>query len=504
MRNPSKSLILLALLGGITNASAELRIVNSAADPGNGICNETECTLREAIVSLQASQDFSNLIQFAIPGGGTRVITLQAPVPAITYTLEIDGFSQPGATEPSFGTGFGFVPALELDGSALPDNGPVHGLRLSPASGNFSVVSGFAFVGFSRPDGAGSALLVDGAGGGFARVAIGGNHIGLRADGVTVKGNDVGVRVAAAFDVDIGTSNEGGNVIAGNRVGVLGDGRGGSLGFGVYNNRIGTTANGNSARPNSEDGVRIVSRCATPASDFTVSGNLIAGNGRDGIHLGGESANCNLLLGGTSAVRANRIGMAVNGSALGNARHGVFAGLLAADMLDIGSPLDSNFDEDRNDVRNNGGAGVVVPDGAGGAVIRLNRFAGNTGLPIDLGNDGPTPNDPGDADTGGNRRINTPELSGARSVGGSTTLRVQATSSATDAAYPLVVDFYTRSGSDLVFLQTDQLDAPGASKVVTLPASQQFDVMAMLTDADGNSSEFSDPAPRVLFADGFE
>lgn len=500
MRHPLPVFVLLACAAG--TASAELRVVNSAADPGNGVCDASECTLREAIVALQASGDFSNLITFAIPGGGTRTITLQTPLPAIDYTVEIDGFSQPGATPPNFNTGFGFVPALELDGSALPDSGAVHGFRLRPGSGDFIDVSGFAIVGFSRPDGAGSGVLIDGAGGGQARVGIGGSFIGLRPDGVTARGNDVGVRVAAGHDVDIGSFNDGANIVSGNRVGVLGNGRGGSLGFTVSGNRIGTTANGNTALPNSEDGIRIVSGCAAPANALRIVDNTIAGNGRDGIHLTGESASCNVLGGTFNSIAANRIGLGASGGALGNTRHGIFAGLLASDILEIGSPLDSNFDEDRNDIRHNGGAGIAVPDGAGAMLARMNRYGGNTGLPIDLGPIGPTPNDPCDADTGGNRRLNSPELSGARVTGGQTTLQVRSSSATTHAAYPLVIDFYSRDGESYLFLDTHTLDAPGVPKQVTLPG--QLDIVAMASDADGNSSEFSSPAERVLFADGFE
>lgn len=44
-------------------------VVNSVADPGDGTCNTTECTLREAIEAANASSGL-DLIAFNIPGEG--------------------------------------------------------------------------------------------------------------------------------------------------------------------------------------------------------------------------------------------------------------------------------------------------------------------------------------------------------------------------------------------------------------------------------------------------
>src|SRR5262249_5261344 len=46
------------------------------------------------------------------------------------------------------------------------------------------------------------------------------------------------------------------------------------------------------------------------------------------------------------------------------------------------------------------GPAVVLGGTGAGTVISANSIFGNSGLGIDLGNDGPTPNDPGDTDTG--------------------------------------------------------------------------------------------------------
>jgi len=108
---------------------------------------------------------------------------------------------------------------------------------------------------------------------------------------------------------------------------------------------------------------------------------------------------------------SNRIGLAATGSVpIGNGRHGVGAGLLTTtSTLRIGSAVGSSTVQSRNTIGFNGGAGVAVFDGAGGAVICENTYLSNVGLAIDLGADRFSNNDAGDADTGPNRRMNCPE-----------------------------------------------------------------------------------------------
>ena len=70
----------------------------------------------------------------------------------------------------------------------------------------------------------------------------------------------------------------------------------------------------------------------------------------------------------------------------------------------IGSPLAGNT------IAFNGGAGVAVVGPGTGIAIRGNAIYGNAGPGIDLGNDGLTANDPGDADDGPNHLQNLPVL----------------------------------------------------------------------------------------------
>jgi hypothetical protein len=67
----------------------------------------------------------------------------------------------------------------------------------------------------------------------------------------------------------------------------------------------------------------------------------------------------------------------------------------------------------RSSLSRNRGAGVVVLEGLDHEMT-ANRFEANLGLAIDLGGDGPTPNDPLDADSGPNGLVNSPRVAGAR------------------------------------------------------------------------------------------
>jgi hypothetical protein len=56
----------------------------------------------------------------------------------------------------------------------------------------------------------------------------------------------------------------------------------------------------------------------------------------------------------------------------------------------------------------------MIEDGTGNRVLRNSIFSSLAGLAIDLGGDGLTANDPGDADTGTNDLQNKPAIASAR------------------------------------------------------------------------------------------
>src|SRR2546421_9893280 len=72
-------------------------IVNSTADPGTGVCDDAECTLREAIIAANAHAGTDTIV-FNIPGAGPHTIRPTSTLPGITSPVIIDGYTQPGAS----------------------------------------------------------------------------------------------------------------------------------------------------------------------------------------------------------------------------------------------------------------------------------------------------------------------------------------------------------------------------------------------------------------------
>lgn len=70
-------------------------VVNSNADPGNGVCDATSCTLREAIAAANSSPG-TDTIDVSLTDPAQRTITLASPaagggaLPAITETVVLD------------------------------------------------------------------------------------------------------------------------------------------------------------------------------------------------------------------------------------------------------------------------------------------------------------------------------------------------------------------------------------------------------------------------------
>ena len=171
-----------------------------------------------------------------------------------------------------------------------------------------------------------------------------------------------------------------------------------------------------------------------------------------------------------------------------------FAGNAGGGLLISGN---NNFVADSlvraNRFETNGGAGIIVRGGTGNR-LHFNAFTDGDGVFIDLGGDGPTPNDDGDADTGANTLQNFPVLTQVL-TGGSTTIE-GVLDSMPEAEYRL--HFYAWSDTLLRFLgeanvRTDASGEAIIAVVVEGTAEVGQDVYATATDADGNTSEFSRP-----------
>jgi CSLREA domain-containing protein len=122
-----------------------------------------------------------------------------------------------------------------------------------------------------------------------------------------------------------------------------------------------------------------------------------------GIGVYGFSGNGFLITGDGNFIMDCVVGTNAAGTAAGpgNGGHGF--------LLD---GANNNFILE-NVVAFNGGNGMTLINGSTGNDVDLNQYFSNNGMAIDLGNDGPTANDPNDADTGVNTLQNKPELTKA-------------------------------------------------------------------------------------------
>lgn len=97
-------------------------LVNSTLDPGaGGICNGTECSLREAIEAANANAGHDT-INFNFAGTSPGAIAPTTALPVITDTVTINGYSEPDASENTTilaTNGSNAVLMVILDGSAL-------------------------------------------------------------------------------------------------------------------------------------------------------------------------------------------------------------------------------------------------------------------------------------------------------------------------------------------------------------------------------------------------
>ncbi len=335
-----------------------------------------------------------------------------------------------------------------------------------------------------------------------------GNFIGIDVTGTTALSgaadDGYGVFVVNASGNTIGGTASGArNVISGLDLGtglVLATTTGANSNNLIQGNFIGTDADGLAAVPD-EDGVEIYGF----SSDNTIGGttpqarNIISGN----TGYGFEDVPDPSVVPVRNVVQGNFIGVNAVGAPLGNGSDGV--------VLTGGNTLGGTAAGAGNVIADNGGTGVFVPgrndDPAGyDNAILSNAIFGNGGLGINLAEnltDGPTPNDPGDADDGPNRLQNFPVITSVTSSGGSTT--IAGTLNSTPGESFLIQFFSNDAPNSSSFgegqmyigsIQTDPTDADtgDVSFTATLPVAvspTQF-ITATATDTDGNTSEFSE------------
>ena len=199
-------------------------------------------------------------------------------------------------------------------------------------------------------------------------------------------------------------------------------------------------------------------------------------------------------------------GNIITGNIIGSDQRGTNRiGNVLDGILLTGGASDNRIGPD-NLIAFNGRNGVALDPNAGsGNTIFSNRIVFNGLLPIDLGNDGPTPNDPDDPDAGPNGLQNSPVLLNVRSDG-----FTHLTIPGTIEGQPLTafsIDFFLgqteasgdpRDAESPIGTAVVKTDAAGVGRFeVTFQVgarSGQF-VTATATDATGSTSEQAARAP---------
>ena len=381
-------------------------------------------------------------------------------------------------------------------------------------TGGSTTVRGLVINGFTD-----AGIVIFGANG----CVISGNFLGTDPTGSAAVANNTGIHIKS--DVFTGTTNTtvGGlmpadrNLISGNSAGVFtasATGLGGNfLGTVIEGNFIGTDATGTAALGNFDgidDVVGIGGTGEMIGGTVTGAGNVISGNNNIGIFMAADG----------SIIQGNRIGTAANGtSPLGNFRWGIDVGIDDRGGLNVFNVMIGGTVPGAGNIIafNGGGAsdgnGIVVVTGSGHSILGNSIYANTSngqvpgsGLGIDLGFDGVTLNDPGDADTGVNNLQNFPVLTSATNGGGMTTITGKLNSSASTTYR---IEFFANDaidpsgyGEGQTFIGFKDVTTNGNGDVSFSASFPQIAagqrVTSTATDPNGNTSEFSGAIGQLL------
>ena len=509
---------------------------------GDGICSTPngDCTLRAAMQEAKAHPGH-DIINFAIPGTGPHTIQLTTNLPALTDDTgtTIDGYSQPGSTPNTDPLVSNASIMIEIRGG-----GPTGFDAVKVRSDN-NVLQGLAVYDARRPiwafDGADGNLLVGNFIGTNAAGTFATNVLAPTAHGVHIERDSANNVIGTADPADR-------NVISGNARHGLGIWHAGSNNNVVQNNIVGLSPDGTVALPNAKHGLDVnFSASNTMLGGLGASeGNLVSGNGDSAVEVSHNPLdNGGQIIDMGTQVLGNRLGTGPDGELFGpetaNFNTGVFVEDGVTNTVIDGNVIGnngkggiriinggSNGNTDGTVVRNNhigvsvggvpmanGQLGIAVESSgstigpantianspgpaitsseldAVGNTFTANAMTGNAGLGIELSPPGTNPNDPGDADTGPNNRLNWPEISRASDQ------VIEGTACADCTIEVFEVD--TTPGSPLagaVFLGSTVADSGGAFSYPSGGVTAGQSITTTATDTAGDTSEFS-PAEVV-------
>jgi hypothetical protein len=478
LRHASALAVLLSAL--TSGALAATFTVTNTNDAGAG-------SLRQAIIDANGMAG-ADTITFNVSGAGCDGSGLCTIVPAtglptLTGTVLVDGYTQPGALPNTNALGgTNAVLKIVLSGVAASTS---PGLTFN---GNASTIRGLVINGFLTGIGPG----------GSTDSKIQGCFIGVDAAGQTALFNSWGVNGSDGTNLMIGGPLPADrNLISGNSNGIRLDRFPGSS---IQGNLVGTTASGE-ARLGNIFGLEV----ALDTGSIAILGNVISANGQAISGFGIAVGNTGSPLDRSYLIQGNWIGTDATGTVpLGNDGWGIA-------MSDKNVTVGGTAAGQGNVIAYNRSGVVYSPGPDGHSPIRGNNifsneraFAGVPGLGIDLGINGVTLNDLGDADgsPGANDLQNFPIIASAISAGGSTTIHGTLNSLANTT---FAVDFYAnvaclgrpqgyREGQTYLGAADVTTDGSGNAVIdVDLPVTIDPGavVTATATSPDDNTSEFS-------------
>ncbi len=393
-------------------STSELSIPQIVSDSSTEVTNTNDSgpgSLRQAI-NIANSKPGQDRISFDIEGDGEHKINLMSPLPDITDSIIIDGFSQKGSMPNSLiseNNGINANLNIVINGTNIVGN--LDGLRIIASN---SAVKGLVVQNFK-----GAGILVIGN-----NNSIAGNYIGCDRQGLQANPNRDGIFIQSGDNNIVGGYNPADRNLAsgnsGNGIAITN----GNLNK-VFGNIVGLQSNGMVGLGNGFMGIILghASDNQVGSAD-TNTRNVISANAVNGVVI--FSYESNLQRSSRNKIQGNYIGINVLGQLdnLGNGYAGAGIGGNGTDNL-IGGV---------NQGEGNIIAGNKTFAGAGAMVMRplssdKNSFVGNSifsnnGMSIDLmegtttsggptSQIGRTPNDIDDQDTGGaNDYLNYPEI----------------------------------------------------------------------------------------------
>ncbi len=473
------------MTGNVAAAPATFTVTNTN-DSGAG-------SLRAALTSSNANNNLNDVdtINFNIPGSGVHTISLLSALPEIEEMVDINGYSQPGASAntKSAPEPMDSVIKIQIDGGGNMAN--VLAFSNVEFNSQNSTVRGLSIYG-------GTAETIRDSGFGYGGnnfINVYGNYINVDATGLSMPNKNSttrdksGVKITSLSKVG-GASPAQRNIISStayfNYASVIVSFMTGT----IEGNYIGIGRDGHTDL-GAKEGVELGVWGTIVGGDSIAQKNVISGN---------DIANI-LIRGHSNAVRGNYIGTTYEGKVDPDISNGVGVAIAHYSSDNVIGGTEAG---EGNLIAGVAGAGIStvlesLPYEA--AAPSWNAFLGNSihsistfnfpgfgtsNLGIDLNgpgasqNQGPTANDVGDTDDGPNGLINFPVLKSAQQVGNQLTITydLDALDSPTDEYR---IEFFASDersifgyGPGETYLGTAGLVSPGTNKTVTLTVNGDY------------------------------